>query len=302
MNNSPVNGSGLKVAVHHFVRIRDLLTGYCGVCLSEDHRSRLGRVLARRLRACGLTDVAEYVKGLESAGSDEELALLVDEITNNETYFFREEFQLETLAEEVLPELVKRRRRRRLNIWSAGCSSGEEPLTVAMLIRDSPLWEPVLSHRDVRILGTDVSRRMIRRAREGRYPASSFKSLPAPRRRDIQRRYFQPAGECYTPRSELQEMISFLHLNLLDRDGSALFGEMDVILCRNVLMYFPAELRLRAIRGFYRKLSPAGYLLLGHSENLLGTETPFEARRLRQSLVYRKPAQRRAEEGSGWGP
>ncbi len=296
-----VNGSGLNVAAHHFLKIRDLLTDYCGVCLTDDNRGRLGRILSGRLQENGLRDVADYVRVLEDSGPEGELARLVDEITNNETYFFREEFQLEAFADEVLPELLKRRRRRRrLNVWSAGCSSGEEPLTLAMVMRDSALWAGQLEHWEVRVLGTDVSRLMIRRAREGVYAPSSFKALDDARRRDIQRRYFQAEGERYVPVEALRRMVSYLHLNLLDRDGTSLFAEMDVVFCRNVLMYFPAALRLSAIREFYRKLTPGGYLLLGHSENLLGSETPFEARRLRGSLVYRKPIRRRRRKTGEW--
>lgn len=299
--SQPVHGSGLTVAAHHFIRIRDLLTDYCGVCLTDDNRSRLGRILQGRLKEVGLSDVGEYVHTLEDSGPEGELARLVDEITNNETYFFREEFQLETFADEIVPEVMQRSsRRRRLNVWSAGCSSGEEPLTIAMVLRDSALWQETLAHWEVRILGTDVSRQMIRRAREGVYSVSSFKGLDDTRRRDIQRRYFRAVEDRFAPVEDLQRMVSYLHLNLLDRDGTSLFGDMDVIFCRNVLMYFPAELRLNAIRGFFRKLTPGGYLLLGHSENLLGSDTPFEALRLRGSLVYRKPSRRVRRKTQGW--
>lgn len=286
-----------------FLRLRDLLTDFCGLSLSEDNRSRLARVVDGRMRRCSIPEVDAYTDRLAAdRGADGELSRLVDEVTNNETYFFREEFQLEALAGEILPELVARvRRRRRMNVWSAGCSSGEEPLTLAMLLLESAHWAETLAGLEVRILGTDVSRRMIRRAREGRYGPSSFKGLTPARRREIQRRFFERDGERYVARPEVRQLVSYLHLNLLDRDGAALFGEMDVILCRNVLMYFPAPLRLRVIQGFYRKLAPRGYLLLGHSENLLGMETPYEAMRLRGSLVYRKPARRRAGFGEEWG-
>jgi len=170
-----------------------------------------------------------------------------------------------------------------------------------MLLLQSPHWAESLSQFEVRILGTDISRRMIRRARDGHYGASSFKGLSAAQRREIQRRFFERDGERFVARPEVRQLVSYLHLNLLDRDGAALFGEMDVILCRNVLMYFPAPLRLQVIQGFFRKLSPRGYLLLGHSENLLGLETPFEALRLRGSLVYRKPTRRRLGFGEEWG-
>lgn len=294
-------GASVSLTVSELERLQKLLTGFSGLSLSEEHWARLSRAVEAGMRRCGLSAVQPYLSTLEAdAGSDGELCRLVDEIANHETYFFREEQQLETLADAILPEVCPRGKRR-LNLWSAGCASGEEPLTLGMLLMDSRLWEGALVGLTVRILGTDISRRMIRRAREARYGASAFKGLPAARRRDLQRRFFEREGESFTPRTELRQLVSYLQLNLLDRDGSSLFGEMDVILCRNVLMYFPAPLRLQAIQGFYRKLSPRGYLLLGHSENLLGMDTPFEAQRLLGSLVYRKPARPPARLGEGWG-
>ena len=228
---------------------------------------------------------------------------MTEETTNTETYFFREEFQLDALAEEILPELVEQRlARRRLTLWSAGCSSGEEPVTLAMLLQSSPEWERQLQRWEIRILGTDINRRMIRKAREGAYSESSFKGLEQERKVRVQSRFFRPEGKRYSVRQELRSMMSFLHLNLLDRDGAGLFGEMDVVLCRNVLMYFPTDVRLQVVQSFFRKLAVGGYLLLGHSENLLGLDTPFESVRLKDSLVYRKPPRSLWRDcGEEWG-
>lgn len=295
--------SPLMLTSSQFASLKDLVTGFCGLLVSEDGRARLARVVDGRLRGRSMRDVDAYVAQLEAdTGPNGELARLVDEVTNNETYFFREEPQLEAFSEEILPELLARaERRHRLSLWSAGCSSGEEPLTLAMLLLESKLWQGRLSGLSVHVLGTDVCRPMIRRAREGRYGESSFKGLTLARRRGIAQRFFRKEGEHYIPRAELSELVSYLHLNLLDPEGPALFGEMDAIFCRNVLMYFPVALRLQVIQGFFRKLSHDGYLLLGHSENLLGMETPFEAVRRRDCLVYRKPSRPRVGFGDGWG-
>jgi chemotaxis protein methyltransferase CheR len=287
-----------------FAEVRDTITDFCGISLSDDYQTRLQRVVAQRMRHCGVEEVADYLRILSgSLRETGEVLRLVEEVTNTETYFFREEFQLDALAEEILPELVAQREaRRRLTLWSAGCSSGEEPFTLAMLLLASPLWGRQLHRWETRILGTDINRRMIRRAREGIYRGTSFKALDAQRRRAIQGRFFEAAGDTYVVVDEVRELVSFLHLNLLDRDGAGLFGEMDVILCRNVLMYFPAEVRLRVLQGFYRKLAVGGYLLLGHSENLLGLDTPFEACRLKEALVYRKQARHSGPvRRNGWG-
>jgi len=283
-----------------FQRIHDRLVAFCGVDLSEENRARLTRVVYTRMRALELTDVGDYVRLIEGTDPRQELSLLVDNITNNETYFFREAFQLAALSDSIVPELIGMRGRRRLSLWSAGCSSGEEPLTVAMLLREHPRWDSRLSLLDIRILGTDVSRRMIRRARKARYRESAFKGLEEDRRKEIQRRFFTRIGDRFEAKSEVREMVSYLHMNLLDWESTALFVDMDVVLCRNVLMYFPGSVRMRVLQGIYRKMVPGGYLLLGHSENLLGTETPFEAVRLQDSLVYRKPGADRRSAGREW--
>lgn len=292
------------LAREEFVSVRDIITGFCGVRLSDDYHARLQRVVALRIRECGVEKVTDYLRILTgSLRETGELLRLVEDVTNTETYFFREEYQLDALAEEILPELVEQREpRRRLTLWSAGCSSGEEPFTLAMLLKLSPLWGRQLHRWEIRILGTDINRRMIRKAREGLYRASSFKGLEEDQRRSIQGLFFRAEGDSFSVNDELREHVSFLQLNLLDRDGAGLFGEMDVILCRNVLMYFPVEVRLKVLQGFHRKLAVGGYLLLGHSENLLGLETPFEALRVAEALVYRKRArQHGSRRGDDWG-
>jgi len=297
-------GSATELTREEFVSVRDIITGFCGIRLSDDYHARLQRVVSLRIRKCGVEAVSEYLRIL--AGSLQEtgeVLRLVEEVANTETYFFREEFQLDALSEEILPELVAQREsRRRLTLWSAGCSSGEEPFTLAMLLQLTPLWSRQLHRWEIRVLGTDINRRMIRKAREGLYPASSFKGLEEDQRRSIQGRFFRSKGDLFSVDDDVRERVSFLHLNLLDRDGAGLFGEMDVILCRNVLMYFPVDVRLRVLQGFYRKLAVGGYLLLGHSENLLGMDTPFEVLRVAEALVYRKRARHRGPlRGDDWG-
>ncbi len=287
---SVTGGDGVPFSDRDFAAIRDVITGYCGISLSDDYHARLRRVVMTRMSRCGMDTVTDYLRLLSPTMPESgELLRLVEEVANTETYFFREDFQLQALARDILPELIKLREpRRRLSLWSAGCSSGEEPYTLAMLLQMSPLWARGLDRWEIRVLGTDINRRMVRKARAGRYRPSSFKGLTEPRRRAIQARFFRVEGDLFSVDTELRGLVSFLHLNLLDRDGAGLFGEMDIILCRNVLMYFPLPVRMRVLRAFYQKLAVGGYLLLGHSENLLGLKTPFEVHRLKDALVYRK--------------
>jgi chemotaxis protein methyltransferase CheR len=292
--------------VEGFEALRQLVMLHAGMYLSADNLGRIRRIVASRLRALSLDRFASYHRLItrDDAAGAEERACLIDAVTNTETYFFREAQQLEVFAQDVLPELLARRRaRRRLALWSAGCSSGEEPYTLAMLLLRHPRWEPELAGWDVRILGTDVNRRVLARAREGRYAASAFKGLEDEERERLQRECFTRADEHLQVTPEVRRLVSFLQLNLVDASGVGLIGEMDAIFCRNVLMYFPQAVRLAAVQGFYRRLAVGGYLFLGHSENLLGVVTPFELRRHRGQLVYRKPLHRPADLPAGdWGP
>ena len=289
-----------------FEALRQLVTQHAGMYLSEDNQGRLRRIVTSRLRALSLDRFATYHRLLtrDDAAGAEERSCLIDAVTNTETYFFREAQQLEVFGLDVVPELLARRRsRRRLAVWSAGCSSGEEPYTLAVLLLRHPRWEAELAGWDVRILGTDVNRRVLARARDGRYAVTAFKGLDDAERERLQRESFTRDGEHFLVVPAVRRLVTFLQLNLVDASVAGLIGEMDAIFCRNVLMYFPQPVRLAVVQTFYRRLAVGGYLFLGHSENLLGVVTPFELCRRRGQLVYRKPA--RLPDGlpaADWGP
>src|SRR5262249_43825561 len=208
----------------------------------------------------------------------------IDLVTINETYFFREEYQLRALRQEILPALVRARNRQPLVIWSAGCSTGEEVYSIAIVTAESGL----LGGRDVRIFGSDISRRCVAAARRAVYGPSSFRAMP----HDYRKRYFVERDDGSHVVDELRSsgLCQFGHLNLLDAQRAAVVGRVDVIFCRNVLIYFDEASRRRVIEMFYDRLLPGGYLLLGHSESLLNGSTAFELVHLREDLVYRKPA------------
>jgi chemotaxis protein methyltransferase CheR len=263
--------------------LAEVIHGHCGIVFGEGMRHILRRRLAPRLAALGLASFAEYHRYLRYAPARAaELEHVVERVTTHETYFFREPGSLAALADEILPELYRRRPRgRRLTIWSAGCATGEEAYTAAILVVDSGLfgdWE-------VRVFGSDVSRRVVAVARQGLYGRSSFRATDE---RQL-RRWFREEDGKQRVRDEVRGLVSFGHLNLLDEDMLAVIGEVDVILCRNVLMYFDLPVRQRVASSFARKLVPGGYLLLGHSESLLSVSTPFELVHLKNDMVYRRP-------------
>jgi chemotaxis protein methyltransferase CheR len=271
------------MSLEEFRLLRDLIYEYCGIYFQDDSRHLVQRRLVPRLDVLSLPTFSDYYRYLRYDPSRKgELEEVVERVTTNETYFFREMNQLQALADEILPEIHARRPRgRRLAIWSAGCATGEEAYTVAILILESGLF----GEWDVRIFGNDISRRVLQVARKGAYGRSSFRSTEE---RYI-RRYFRPTEGKFQVRDEVKSMVSFGHLNLLDEDMLAIVGDVDVILCRNVLIYFDAAARRRVVATFHRKLVKGGYLLLGHSESLLNLSTDYELVHLRRDMVYRRP-------------
>ena len=277
--------TGPEIGAEEFRLLRDLVNEFCGIEFSNEQRFTLERRLRDRLRALDLDSFQDYYQYLRyHPGATAELERAAELLTTNETYLFREEYQLRAFQNELLPllrERLDRSRQRRLAVWSAGCSTGEEVYTLAILIANSGLFDGW----DVRLFGNDISRRVLHTARRAVYGPSSFRAMSA--KYD---RFFVDGPEGKTVHPRIRAMCHFGHLNLLDRDRTAIVGRVDVIFCRNVLIYFDAESRKRVIDTLYERLVPEGYLLLGHSESLLNLSTAFELVHLKGDLVYRKPA------------
>jgi chemotaxis protein methyltransferase CheR len=266
-----------------FRMLSELLRGHCGLHFGPESRYVLEKRVARRLAELELGGYGAYHYLLRrDASGGEELARLVDELVTNETYFFREKNQLRALYDEILPELRGRHPARPISIWSAGCSSGEEPYTLVMLALEAGL----APGRDLRVYASDISRPMLQKARRGLYREASFRQTE-PALRD---KYFLEKDGLYRISDEVKKHVDFIHLNLIDRSKIALLGGVDVVMCRNVIIYFGLETKQEVIRTFEEKLRPGGYLLLGHSESLINLSSAFELRHLRHDLVYRKPA------------
>lgn len=268
-----------------FRLLRDLIYEYCGVFFDHDASFLIQRRLMPRVEAFGLTDFAEYHRFVRAASPEArraELDEIVERVTTNETYFFRESYQLDALRYEILPALhAKRPRGKRLTVWSAGCSTGEEAYTIAILVIDSGLF----NDWDVRVFGSDISRKVLGVARRGVYGRSSFRATDEGQIR----RYFREHEGKHQVRDDVRQLVSFGQINLFDESMTALVGELDVILCRNVLIYFDQASRRRVVEILHRKLVKGGYLLLGHSESLINVTTAFELVHLQNDMVYRKP-------------
>ncbi len=280
----PFEDSRPEMSLEEFHLLRDYVYAHCGILVHVDMKFVMERRLWPRLEALGLADFGAYHRYLRyDAQRRAELEAAVEALTTHETYFFREPVQLRAFTDELLPQLQRRNATaRRLRIWSAGCSTGEEAYTLSMLLKASNLFEGW----DVEVYGTDISRRVLAQARRAEYGPSALRATPP----DMLARFFVPVGgNKVRVRDDVRAWVSFGHLNLLDEATGQLVPRMDVIFCRNVMIYFDAPARKRLVGLFRDKLVPGGHLLLGHSENLLNLGADFELVHLRGDLVYRRP-------------
>ncbi len=244
-----------------FDRLRAVVRQHTGIALSEAKRELVYGRLARRLRKLKLTSFADYCTLVE--GQTGELQELINAITTNLTSFFREDYHFAHLASEVLPELERQRAdSQRIRIWSAGCSSGEEPYSLAVVLNETLAH---LSHWDIKLLATDIDSQMISAAEEGVYGTDRLKGL-AP---DRLARWFPQAtdkADCRAASAELKRLITFKRLNLMD--SWPMKGPFDIIFCRNVIIYFDKDTQHELLDRMADLQRPGSWLFVGHSENL----------------------------------
>ncbi|GFO63136.1 protein-glutamate O-methyltransferase CheR [Geomonas paludis] len=272
----------LQLTEEEFRLIRDLIYNHCGLFFDDDSKYLLDRRLGQRVAHHNLSGFREYYQFLKyDRRRDQEIADIMDLLTTNETYFFREAFQLRAFTDEIVPEVMKlKQRERTLRIWSAGCSTGEEPYTIAMLL----LEMGCLHGWRVEIVGSDISQRVVQHARKGIYTKASFRATEE----RYLKRFFTETDEGYRICDEVRELVTISQMNLFDANRLALLGKMDVIFCRNVIIYFDQTSKKRVVESFYNTLRGGGYLLLGHSESLMNLSTAFALRHLKNDMVYQK--------------
>lgn len=287
-----------------FQELRRLFNAAAGLSFDSSAQPVFQQRLASRLPLHDVDNFRDYIRLLEyGAGSGSEMAAALDLVTAGETYFFRHEEQLQVFSETILPAIAHANMtRRRITIWSAGCSSGEEAYTAAILLQESGLFHGW----NVRIAGTDLSQERIEHARQGCYFQGAFRSTPD----DIRDRYFvtstrpsslgrpRHAPNIWQVQDQLRSWCQFSVVNLLqlNQPGAlpgleleALSRRADVILCRNVLLYLDQRARVQVLRSLYERLAPGGFLLLGHSESLKRLGTPLDLESLPLDLAFRKP-------------
>jgi chemotaxis protein methyltransferase CheR len=283
----------LSVSPALFQKFQKLIYAETGIWLGSSKTALLCGRLFRRLRALEITSLQSYYECVVQPDQHEERARMIDAITTNETRFYREPRQFEFLVQRVFPrwqtDAERGLRSKKLRIWSAGCSSGEEPYTVAMLLAKHL---PEEQGWDVRLLATDISNRVLEKARKGIYPIARSAEIP----KDLLHRFIlRGMAERQSDmkvKVEIQQMVDFRKLNL-DQESDLSEGPFDAILCRNVLIYFDAASKQRAVTNLTRHLVANGLLFVGHAENL---HSLFPQLQSLEPTIYMKAERKRTSE------
>ena len=265
-----------------FGRIRDLVYECAGISLQESRADGLARKLEARLRILDLRSARDYLRYLRFDPSGSELEELIELIVIGETYFFRDYPQLQFLAEEVLPVIAAEKQEgKKLEVLSAGCATGEEPYTLAILLReildDAAAWS-------LRIDGVDINRKALGKAREGVYTPHALRETPYAYRD----RYFTRQDEAYILDPEVRKMVSFTRVNLFDPIEMPGLFSYDIVLCKNVLIYFDQHSAEQVLEHLYSVMKPGAFIFLGAAESVARRTGLFEMVRLGNSFAYRK--------------
>ena len=270
----PAVAADAELAPAQFQDISRTVYDVAGIQLRPGKEGLVRSRLAKRLRALGLATYEEYLARVSGDASGRELAEMVDALTTNKTNFFREPAHFDFLRERLLPTLPSSAP---LRIWSAGCSTGEEPYTLAMTLHEAL---PDLARRDVRVLATDISSRVVAQARAGRYADAVAAEVPP----ELLRRYFRRLPEgAWEAGASLRDLIAFARLNLME--AWPMRGPFQAIFCRNVMIYFDKPTQQELVARYYELLAPGGHLFVGHSESLSGIAHRFT---YVQPAVYRR--------------
>lgn len=220
------------------------------------------------LQGHGFTNFTDYVNHIINTKSKDDIEVMLNKLTTNYTYFMREPTHFDYFKNTILPQLVRTRQNRVMSIWSAGCSSGEEPYTISMIIKE--YLGTQASSWDTRVLATDISQNVLSTAANATYPESSLSNIPATWKQN----YFVKAGDKYTVAPLIKSNVIFQTFNLMDPIRFRI--KFDVIFCRNVMIYFDMPTKDALVGRFYGATNPGGYLLIGHSESLNKEKTPYK--------------------------
>ncbi|QJB56104.1 protein-glutamate O-methyltransferase CheR [Pseudodesulfovibrio sp. zrk46] len=276
----------VQISDDEFVQLRDFIYEKSGIFVDIKRKYLFESRFSKRLSALGLSSFGDYVKFLKyDSNKAQELNKLFELVTTNETSFWRDTKQLESFRDHVLKEKIEEQRKAgklELNIWSAGCSSGEEPYTLSILLHEVLRME--LAKWRINITAVDLSPAMIERAQKGVYGEYAFKTTPE----EIKNRYFTKDPGGWKIKPAVGKLIKFQQMNLNDRMSLKRVPRSHIVFCRNVIIYFDQDMKQRVVGSFYDNLLPDGYLMLGHSETLHKVSKTFKPIYHPGTIAYKK--------------
>ncbi len=286
-------GDQRTLSIEEFRTIRDFIHEKAGMFFGDNKLYLIQSRLTKRMDQLGVATYRDYFYRVKYDTSQREFHELMNLVTTNETYYFRNEPQLEAFASAVLPEIIENKRKSRgpktLRIWSAGCSTGEEPYTLGIIVKQALKGE---AEWNVEIIANDISEKALQCARSGEYEGATLRYVnPA-----TLKKYFDKEGDGFRINREIKALVKFVQLNLNETRKLSMYKNLDVIFCRNVMIYFSDDVKRRIVRAFYQSLTNGGQMLIGHSETLHGISKAFKLKYYNGALVYMKEED--AAEGS----
>lgn len=276
----------VKISDDEFVQLRDFIYDKSGIYVDAKRKYLFESRFSKRLTELGLSSFADYIKYLKyDLNKKKELNVLFELVTTNETSFWRDTKQLDAFRDNVLKEKLDEQRKAgklELNIWSAGCSSGEEPYTLSIMLHE--LLRMELARWRITITAVDLSPAMIARAQKGVYGEYAFKTTPDA----IKSRYFTEVDGGWQIKPTVAKLVKFKQMNLNDRLAVKQIPRSQIVFCRNVIIYFDIDMKKRVISSFYDNLLPGGYLMVGHSESLHKVSSTFKPIFHPGTIAYQK--------------
>lgn len=265
-----------------FKLLNDFITEKCGISYNEKQKYIFQQKIIKRLEKNGLNTFKEYYYLLKYSPTKDELQELYNVLTVNETYFFREKEHLISIVDSIIPEMLKVRPNRTIKILSAGCSTGEEPFTLGMLIKESKHHIPV----NLNITAIDISKKAIEMAQSGTYRKISltFRAID----KIMLTKYFELKDESYKLKDEIRNFVTFKQANFFDNTNIVMNEKFDIIICRNVMIYFNNFHKEELVNKFYNNLSSDGFLILSNTENLNDVQNKFKLIKKDNVFIYSK--------------
>ena len=270
--------AGIILQEATFRQLRDFIYGKSGIFIPDNKKYFLENKLVRRIQEKNFNSFEDYLYLIRYNSNGTELTTLFDLVTTNETFFFREPHQFDILFNYVMPEVAGARGSNNFKVWSAACSTGEEPYTIAMMRAEKK------PDTRIDVYASDISDGVLASAQKGKYSSYSVRNIPEP----YMKKYFQGSGQTFELAPAIKNAVKFMNINLTDEKKMRSMFDMDIIFCRNVLIYFDDKAKQKAVSLLYNSLRPGGFLFTGSAESLHNVTRAFKPVIINKVIVYRR--------------